>query len=111
MNNHTPGPWRASRHYASEYGDTDFCSMAIHAAAGAYGGSLQIATVISDCIDGHDANARLIAAAPELLDALERLFNDYKALADSGDAGWWKLEDTDVVVAAMKAIAKARGES
>lgn len=56
------------------------------------------------------ANARLIAAAPDLLEALEVLFADYKQLADSGDAGFWKLEDTDEGKQAMAALAKARGE-
>ena len=55
------------------------------------------------------ANANLISAAPDLLEALEFLFDDYKQLADSGDAGFWKIEDTEAGRRAMAAIAKARG--
>jgi hypothetical protein len=57
-----------------------------------------------------DANAHLIAAAPALYEALEQLFADYKALADSGDAGNWSLEDTAQGKRAMAALAQARGE-
>jgi hypothetical protein len=47
------------------------------------------------------ANARLIVAAPELLDALERCFN----IMNNG--GTWSLEDQ---ASARAAIAKAKGE-
>lgn len=57
----------------------------------------------------NEANARLIAAAPELLEALQALFADYKRLADSGDAGYWSLEDTEEGKLALAAIAKATG--
>ena len=57
-----------------------------------------------------EANSRLIAAAPELLEALEALFDDYKQLADSGDCGCWLLEDQEVGKKALAVIAKARGE-
>ncbi|MDT4321862.1 hypothetical protein [Klebsiella aerogenes] len=56
------------------------------------------------------ANAYLIAAAPELLESLQELFAHYKELADSGDAGNWKLEDEPVGKKAMAAIAKALGK-
>ncbi|MEM8183988.1 hypothetical protein Q4R69_19910 [Morganella morganii subsp. sibonii] len=55
------------------------------------------------------ANARLIAAAPDLLDALIGLLDSYKTLVDSGDAGFWKLEDTTEGRAARQAINKALG--
>jgi hypothetical protein len=58
-----------------------------------------------------EANARLIAAAPELLAALKTLFDDYKRLADSGDCGFWKLEDQSSGQQALAAIAKAEGQS
>lgn len=53
------------------------------------------------------ARARLIAAAPDLLEALIALFDDYKSLADSGDAGNWALEEQPVGIQAVAAIRKA----
>lgn len=58
-----------------------------------------------------EANANLIAAAPDLYEALDALFKDYKQLADSGDAGNWSLEELEVGKKALAALAKARGES
>ena len=55
-------------------------------------------------------NAQLIAAAPELLEALQFLFDDYKELADSGDAGNWRVEDKPAGKKALQAIAKALGK-
>jgi hypothetical protein len=55
--------------------------------------------------------ARLIASAPDLLEALTALYASYKALADSGDAGNWRLEETDEGQQARAAIRKATGEA
>ncbi len=100
----TPGPW-------SWWTSNSF--MRLTGADGKDGG------VLSASADGFrfatitvsKADARLIAAAPELLAALWALFNDYKALADSGDAGFWKLEDEEVGKQAMAALNKATGEA
>ena len=56
-----------------------------------------------DLLEGHidDDDARLIAAAPELLEALENL---------ERTAGLPAMSDDPVRVAARAAIAKARGE-
>lgn len=61
--------------------------------------------------DERKANAKLVAAAPSLLEALEALFGSYKQLADSGDAGNWRLEDTEEGKKALAAISSARGEA
>lgn len=46
-----------------------------------------------------------------VVDALEVLYDDYKALADSGDAGFWSLEDMDCGKQALAALALAKGEA
>ena len=56
------------------------------------------------------ANAYLIASAPDLLETLKALYDAYKQLADSGDAGYWSLEGTDIGKQTLAAIAKATGE-
>ena len=56
MSKHTPGPWRVDSHFNIFYKD---------------------AMVAFPCISGgldQKANARLIAAAPELLEALQEMF-------------------------------------
>lgn len=59
------------------------------------------------------ANARLISAAPEMLDALERLIPwACKALADGVHRGCAAPNDLDAAINyARAAIAKARGEA
>jgi len=54
---------------------------------------------------------RLIAAAPELLEALKDLLDHYTSLVNSGDAGNWDAENEGEVIAARAAIAKAQGET
>lgn len=56
--------------------------------------------------DGH-----LIAAAPELYEALEGLVEMYVDLVSSGDCGHWDPEKEMQVIAARAALAKARGEA
>jgi hypothetical protein len=53
-------------------------------------------------MDGNIANARLIAAAPDLLDALDRIRKDLQRMSDGYSA------DLDVMVdVARAAVAKA----
>ena len=106
---HTPGPWSIDRtgehHGQRPYGIS----------AGKRGPTpkniVKWRGIASPASAESEANARLIASAPELLEALTVLYADYKALADSGDAGNWRLEDTDSGKQALAAIAKATGEA
>lgn len=80
---HTPGPW------ALEFGAHD---AAIHA-----GGTI---AMIDDTMTGWQANARLIAAAPDLLAAAEKALQ-----AIEGD--WERTREADEL---RNAIAKAKGD-
>jgi len=101
MNKHTPGPW-------------DFDSFALREEIRAENNPL-IATVCSVHCDSPEqmkANARLIAAAPELLEALRW----YAELAEDLNRYPWTVESTlaelrnDGGKRAKEVIAKAKGE-
>ena len=92
----TPGPWHVSNEGKLIIRDNEWFS---HVAMAGYATN-----------DEEFATATLIAAAPELLEALQCLFEHYKALADSGDAGNWRLEDEPAGKKALHAIAKALGK-
>lgn len=116
MSKHTPGPWSVMAPFAIN--STDPARIALlesqeSTVVDSEGNVVAYCTTYHDLHeDGADKeNAKLIAAAPDLLEALEDLFADYKSLADSGDAGFWKLEDQDAGKRALAAIAKARGEA
>ena len=49
----------------------------------------EMGVALQALMDLRDENLKLIGA-------LQRLYANYKALADSGDAGNWRLEDTQV---------------
>lgn len=100
---HTPGPWI----YGSEVGVD---STRIETESGRVIGAIRTREV-TDWQHGHPiyswsdegaANARLIAAAPELLEALQKLC----AIQEYGDVASWAPEWAD----ARAAIAKATGD-
>ncbi len=66
-------------------------------------------------VSGHhrdsEANARLIAAAPQLLEALQGLLRNHVQLVSCGDCGNWDVEAEAEVIAARAAIAAATGDS
>ena len=101
MSKHTPGPWRVQPYtwqrgnvsvFAPKFGRAPYGACVAH-------------TPCSDGVGGADgalANAHLIAAAPELLEAL-------KEIVDAADgAGWEQLDPS--FKKARAAIAKAIGE-
>lgn len=103
---HTPGPW----------------SVMAEEVLGAYGIATVVPATGSGVVcrvpgndktpDERDANARLIAAAPELLEALKQIKDDYEELARNHAGAW---HDDEVLLhqkineAARAAIAKATG--
>lgn len=104
MSKHTPGPWKV-------FNGTDVFPD---------DGDKEATRYIADCdmasaafISGEEAraNARLIAAAPDLLETLKGMVGMYVELVESGDAGFWDAEKVTEVIAARSAIAKAEGRS
>ena len=95
---HTPGPWFTHR--------DGFSSVYVEARVG--GGMLQEVACCGPTNEGSDqqeANARLIAAAPELLDALRGLL----ALEEENLRGYDDIDVCAEVQFARAAIAKATG--
>lgn len=100
MSNHTPGPWKVF----DGHGSNRFAPAIVDGIPDIDG------KCVANCIchvattnDDVAANARLIAAAPELLAALESLVDSVQRV-DPGVYG-------DDVASARKAIRKARGDS
>jgi hypothetical protein len=103
---HTPGPWR----YCRENGSP---TSGRHMIAGATPGYL---AEVRDCGSGDvGANARLIAAAPDLLGQHEVDMVDLELLAKAIHAGdpmpELVIRVTDMLNRKRAAIAKATGES
>lgn len=98
---HTPGPWGIDR-YVVKSGDDEGAEML----------SIKNVCRISQQPNGHkqdetdEANARLIAAAPELLEALERAADELHRAQNSNGSQWLIDEEAK----ARAAIAKATGK-
>lgn len=94
MSKHTPGPWHVTNHTEVFVRD--------------YAGYICIADCFARQLPPHEraANAILIAAAPDLLEALRTIVNDYEFVKNNVGFG-----DRSAAYAetARKAIAKAEG--
>lgn len=95
---HTPGPWRVRRHLNAGVNRVDTWEVC-------YG---EIGECVAEFV-AEEANARLIAAAPALLEASKAFLKDYVECANSGDWGNWDPEKEDEVIAMRAAIAQAEG--
>ena len=87
MSKHTPGPWQWTQHFdptISIYKD----------------GFGQIARLYDSSAGTGKANARLIAAAPDLLDALVQFVDEFEGCYADGEPA---------MIKARAAIAKATG--
>ena len=100
MSKHTPGPWKVSGHYNTGEGHT-----VTHIHTGAY--SIEFAQgVLGRTLPETHANATLIAAAPELLEALVDLVHQHRLALDKiGEPFEWG--DLPIETA-RAAIAKAK---
>lgn len=99
---HTPGPWK---HEATRRRIT------------AKSGTIIYKVSLGDDLREEEANARLISAAPELLEALGALVNGEITLSNKSSALYSKSdfkgflsEHCPKTIAARAAIAKAKGE-
>lgn len=93
---HTPGPWRVND-------DGDFCMVVMD---DKMPGLALIAEVSSQ--PEWNANARLIAAAPDILDALKGLRISANRLCDRMLGGTYEDDCRRSIVRADAALAKAR---
>jgi hypothetical protein len=101
MSGHTPGPWTIK--YETNVGAArSGCDWAVVAATGAFSTN----TDSGEHDTENKANARLIAAAPELLAALEEILSGYTGLLAA--LGHDTPSRTDLIRAEV-AIAKAKG--
>lgn len=94
----TPGPWTA---FVDRSDDGDVFTIMPAMREG------QIALVTGE---NASADCSLIAAAPQLYEALKKMTARYVELVNSGDAGYWNPELDDQVIAARAALASARSE-
>jgi hypothetical protein len=120
MNAHTPGPWIVEPH--SDEDELLYVAAGLTRANG-----IITATWIAECdlqsgdLEENAANARLIAAAPELLAALKRAVDTIHAWHDMPGGGTlseadkvtaWRIYSTHApeMQAINRAIAKAEGD-
>jgi hypothetical protein len=117
MTEHTPGPWSVGPWF-DNYGEPE---IIIEHKTDA--GNLVIAVALGGLV-GQEANARLIAAAPELLEAVRDSLSVCQSVSISRDRQvvrdgcvsymqteeWCKWLEDDVAPKLRAAIAKATGE-
>ena len=99
MSGHTPGPWG----YREKAGDREVRLLRTHWEVGHPGGK-GVAVVFGD----DDANARLIAAAPDLLRACRMIA---EAAATSGTEERFGEAVSEFLGEVQAAVAKAEGET
>ena len=99
MNKHTPGPW-ALRSDPGHFDSLTEITGGICGNTKPFRFTLEVSIGGDTDIHTLEANARLIAASPELLEALELMVDTY-------DNGGWP---SSTLVIARAAIDKAKGE-
>ena len=111
MATHTPGPWKVTEEYVPSTGPHVY----VEAEPDSFGSAVTIAEVIEDPFKNtQPANARLIAAAPELLAALQTAQRTIRTWHGMGmgahEAQAWALYQASPEMQQITAaIAKAEG--
>jgi hypothetical protein len=103
---HTPGPWAVFPHYCKDDPNSIYAQTWL-IGLGQYDTIAEVRPGHDEFDGQNDANARLIAAAPELLEALEAIRDWDERCNPAGYAG---LPDS-TRAAMYAAIAKATGEA
>lgn len=112
MSKHTPGPWVSARDFdengrrAKVTTIAVCCDFVIGLPAAYEGGNYRDGDPSGD----PEADARLIAAAPDLLEALKALAGLYPSAEEMNDSDEYSVTEIDWVEIARAAIAKATGE-
>ena len=104
MSGHTPGPWRARGAvvFGPDIDGDPYLVAGSNAFAGAH---------YSPKRDEAEANARLIAAAPEMYEALKRSLAMMKLVAeDYSMGGNYSPKHIEILFSIRSAIAKAEGK-
>jgi len=109
--NHTPKPWVLDEHVTSD-SEGEICIVVFCPDGPGYG---RVAQVYAECGRNTELkpNGRLIAAAPELLEALESLLDEYERIFWRGHETVGYIAKTDppnTYTRAREVIAKAKGE-
>lgn len=92
MSNHTPGEWKVRGDFHIGIEGDPFSLAEVKSCN----------TVPADKVEEHKANARLIAAAPDLLAACAGILALYDAALSTGKSVTWKGELVDAMRAAVK---------
>lgn len=96
----TPGPWHIVSAGTCQGGERRRVQV-----KGSNGGGAMMIDY-EPCSEG-EATARLIAAAPELYEALEEMMRQFEPADPGNDDG---VSDCDAIVLARAALARARGD-
>ncbi len=109
MHTHTPGPWTCHPTLTPEYDDDPMGCYTVEPAASSLQERFDKADFDSEILEPiqneNRANALLIAAAPDLLEALKAIHSLYNVAANS--EGEIFLDESEIGAIAARAIAKA----
>lgn len=105
-NTFTPGPWDIDAGFLvtrAHCGGVGIPILALFDPSGEAG-------FITGSPEECRANARLIAAAPDMIEALRGLLERHVQLVTCGDCGTWDVEEEPEVIVARAALSKALGQ-